>query len=213
MGVDYSLYLITDRVLVGNKDFYISVRKALEGGVTMLQIREKTASSKEFYELGLQLKRLAAEFKVPFIINDRLDIALALDADGVHVGNEDLPLDVVRRIIGNNKILGYSVSNIEEAIYGEKIGADYLGAGPVYPTGSKKDAALPIGLDCLKAIKKSVKIPVVGIGGITCANVEQVKQTGIDGISVISAILCCDDTAYAAKELSILWRKRDIHSL
>lgn len=213
MGVDYSLYLITDRVLVGNKDFFTSVRKALEGGVSLLQIREKNASSKEFYELGLQLKKLVSEFNIPLIVNDRLDIAQALDADGVHIGSEDLPLDVVRRIIGANKILGYSVSSVEEALYGEKIGADYLGAGPVYPTGSKEDASAPIGLDCLKSIKESVKIPVVGIGGIGSANIKQVKQTGVDGISVISAILSRDDTGHAAKELSMLWRKQDIRSL
>lgn len=207
MVVDYSLYLITDRDLVGGKDFYTSISQALQGGVTLLQVREKNAGSRLFYEIGLQLKKLAAEFAVPLIVNDRLDVALAIDADGVHIGQEDLPLAVVRRIIGKDKLLGYSVSSPAEAIYGEKMGADYLGAGPVYPTGSKKDASADIGLTRLKAIKQSVSIPVVGIGGISPANLPQVKNTGIDGISVISAILCQADTGRAAKELLEIWKK------
>lgn len=206
MAVDYSLYLITDRELAGSKNFFIAVRRALAGGVSLLQVREKSVSSREFYNIGIELKKLAAEFAVPMIINDRADIAVALDADGVHVGQDDLPLQTIRRIIGKDKILGYSVSNIEEALYGEKMGADYLGAGPVYPTGSKQDAGAAIGVEGLKAIKGSVKIPVVGIGGIGPNRLSQVKDTGIDGISVISAILSQDDTYRAAKELSGIWK-------
>lgn len=206
MAVDYSLYLITDRELAGSKNFFIAVRRALAGGVSLLQVREKYVSSREFYNIGIELKKLAAEFAVPMIINDRADIAVAVDADGVHVGQDDLPLETIRRIIGQDKILGYSVSNIEEALYGEKMGADYLGAGPVYPTGSKQDAGAAIGVEGLKAIKGSVKIPVVGIGGIGTNRLSQVKDTGIDGISVISAILSQDDTYRAAKELSGLWK-------
>lgn len=207
MAIDYSLYLVTDRYLVGSKDFLTSIKRALEGGVTLIQLREKDATSKEFYEIGLQIKNIADEFSVPLIINDRVDLALALDADGVHIGQTDLPLEVVRRIIGQDKLLGYSVSTSEEAIYGEKMGADYLGAGPVFPTGSKKDASEPIGLSGLKAIKQSVNIPVIGIGGIGSANLSQVKNTGIDGISVISAILSQEDPYHAAKELGNLWRR------
>lgn len=206
VAVDYSLYLITDRELVGPKDFLISVRRALEGGVTLLQVREKTVNSRDFYDIGLKLKALAAEFAVPLIVNDRVDLALSLDADGVHIGQEDLPLETVRRIIGKDKLLGYSVSSIEEAVYGERLGADYLGAGPVYPTGSKLDAGLAIGIEGLKAIRERVNIPVVGIGGIGPANLNQVKGTGIAGISVISAILSQPDPYQAAKELSDLWK-------
>jgi thiamine-phosphate pyrophosphorylase len=205
-AVDYSLYLITDRELVGPKDFLTSVRRALEGGVTLLQVREKSASSRAFYDIGLKLKALAAEFAVPLIVNDRVDLALSLDADGVHIGQDDLPLETVRRIIGKDKLLGYSVSNIEEAVYGEKRGADYLGAGPVYPTGSKPDARPAIGIEGLKAIRERVNIPVVGIGGIGPANLNQVKGTGIAGISVISAVLSQPDPYRAAKELSNLWK-------
>lgn len=208
MDVDYSLYLITDRTLVGSKEFYTSIRNALEGGVTLLQVREKDASVQEFYNIGLNLKKIAREYRVPLIVNDRVDIALALDADGVHAGQGDLPPAVIRRIIGPNKILGYSVSNLEQARAGERLGVDYLGAGPVYATGSKADASSPIGLNVLKNIKESVSIPVVGIGGIGLANLAEVKDTGIDGISVISAILSQEDPSRAARELGDLWRRQ-----
>lgn len=206
MAVDYSLYLVTDRILVGPKDFLLSIRKALEGGVTLLQLREKETNFREFYDIGVKVKELAAEFGVPLIINDRVDLALALDADGVHVGQQDLPLAKVRNIIGPDKILGYSVSSLEEALQGERMGADYLGAGPVFPTGSKKDAAEAIGLAKLKEIKAGVSLPVVGIGGIGAANLRAVKETGIDGVSVISAILSQEDPCAAAKGLMDLWR-------
>lgn len=208
MDVDYSLYLITDRTLVGSKEFYTSIRNALEGGVTLLQVREKDASVQEFYNIGLNLKKIAREYRVPLIVNDRVDIALALDADGIHIGQGDLPPAVIRRIIGPNKILGYSVSNLEQARAGERLGVDYLGAGPVYATGSKADASSPIGLNVLKNIKESVSIPVVGIGGIGLANLAEVKDTGIDGISVISAILSQEDPSRAARELGDLWRRQ-----
>ncbi len=206
MAVDYSLYLVTDRILVGSKDFLLSIKKALEGGVTLLQLREKETNSREFYEIGVKIKELAAEFRVPLIINDRVDLALALDADGVHVGQQDLPLVKVRNIIGPDKILGYSVSSLEEALQGERMGADYLGAGPVFPTGSKKDASEEIGLAKLKEIKAGVSLPVVGIGGIGATNLSAVKETGIDGVSVISAILSQEDPYAAAKGLIDLWR-------
>ncbi|AFM00397.1 MULTISPECIES: thiamine phosphate synthase [Desulfitobacterium] len=211
MAVDYSLYLVTDRILVGSKDFLLSLRKALEGGVTLLQLREKEANSRDFYEIGLKVKEMAAEFRVPLIINDRVDLALALDADGVHIGQKDLPIEVVRNMIGSDKILGYSVSSLEEALWGERLGADYLGAGPVFPTGSKKDASEAIGLATLKKIKDSVNLPVVGIGGIGPANLKEVKETGIDGISIISAILSQEDPYAAAKGLGDLWKSREIN--
>lgn len=207
MPVDYSLYLITDRYLTGTKEFYSSVSRALQGGVTILQVREKDAASKEFYSIGLKLKEMAARFNVPLIVNDRVDIALAIDADGVHVGQGDLPLEVVRRLLGPGKLLGYSVSNPQEARYGERNGADYLGAGPVYSTGSKPDASRPIGIEGLREIKQSVSIPVVAIGGISVSNLNMVKDTGVDGISVISAILSQDNTFAAARELMESWRK------
>jgi thiamine-phosphate pyrophosphorylase len=207
VAVDYTLYLVADRAILGDRDFFSCVEEALRGGVTVLQFREKMASGKESYELAVLMKELAGVYQVPLIIDDRLDIALAVDADGLHVGQEDLPLGVARRVLGPGKILGYSVSTVAEAIYGEQHGADYLGAGPVYCTGSKADAGDPIGAQGLKQIKQAVSIPVVGIGGIGPANISAVKAAGIDGISVISAILGEQDTRGAATKLVAAWRK------
>ncbi len=207
MAVDYTLYLVTDRGILGDRDLFTAVEEALKGGVTMLQLREKTASSRDFYQLAVRMKELAAAYQVPLIIDDRLDIALAADAGGLHVGQDDLPVAVARRILGPGKILGYSVSTVEEAIYGEQNGADYLGAGPVYATGSKADAGSPIGIDGLRQIKQSVAIPVVGIGGLGEANILDVKRTGVDGASVISAIMGSRDLKRAAGALIAAWRQ------
>lgn len=207
MFVDYSLYLVTDRSILKDRDFYKAVEDALKGGTTLVQLREKDLSSLEFFRLAVQLKELVHSYNVPLIINDRLDIALAVDADGLHIGQDDLPLEIARELLGPDKILGYSVANIEQALYGQKHGADYLGAGTVYPTGSKADANNPIGLQALKSIKESVNIPVVGIGGIGMDNIEDVKKTGIDGVSVISAILGQEDIEGAARSLVKLWRE------
>lgn len=205
MPVDYRLYLVTDRKILGTKEFLQSIAEALQGGVTLLQLREKELSSADFYRLAVQIKELAHDYRVPLIINDRLDIALAVDADGLHIGQDDLPLAVARKLLGPKKILGYSVSTSEEARYGEQNGADYLGAGPVYWTGSKTDIGEPIGLEGLKKIKQAVAIPVVGIAGIKVANLPAVKSTGVDGVSVISAILGQADIAQAARNLLNLW--------
>ena len=206
MSVDYSLYLVTDRGMLRDISLYHAVEKAIRGGVSLLQLREKDAGSGEFYNIALEMKKLANSYGVPLIINDRLDIAIAVDADGLHIGQEDLPLEVARKLLGPGKILGYSVSNVAEAVYGEKNGADYLGAGPVYHTGSKVTEIEPIGAAGLKKIKESVSIPIVGIGGIGMANIFEVKKTGIDGISVISAILARDDIEAAARDLRNAWR-------
>jgi len=203
--VDYRLYLVTDRGIVGGRDFLKAIAEALEGGVTLLQLREKEISSADFYRLAVQVKELAHAYRVPLIINDRLDIALAIDADGLHIGQDDLPLAVARRLLGPDKILGYSVSTLEEARYGEENGADYLGAGPVYWTGSKSDIGETIGLTGLQQIKQAVAIPVVGIAGIGAANLPAVKSTGVDGVSLISAILGQADIAQAARSLIDLW--------
>lgn len=208
MAIDYSLYLITDRFLVGDKDFFDAIAQALKGGVTLLQVREKEIDSKDFYTIALKLREITQKFNVPLIINDRLDIALAVDADGLHIGQSDLPINVVRNLLGKSKILGYSASNVEEALYGEKMGADYIGAGAVFPTNSKLDAGDSIGLAGLKEIVESVQIPVVGIGGISMGNISDVKATGAMGISLISGILSQKDTYKAAKELIQQWKKK-----
>ncbi len=207
MVIDYSLYLITDRFLVGNKDFYYTVEQALAGGVTLLQIREKNIDSLDFYQTSLKLKAIVEKYQVPLIINDRLDIALAVDADGLHIGQQDLPLEKVRGLLGKEKILGYSASTLTEAVYGEKMGADYLGVGPVFFTGSKADIGEIIGLNGLQEIVEHASIPVVGIGGININNLEAIKKTGAQGVSLISAILSSNDPFQAAKELIEKWQQ------
>ena len=207
MPIDYTLYLVTDRGILKGSDLYKSVEKAIKGGVTLVQLREKDVSSLDFYNIAIRLKALTHYFNVPLIINDRLDIALAADADGLHIGQEDLPLEAARRLLGTGKILGYSVSCVEEALRGEKGGADYLGAGPVYPTGSKPDALEPIGVDTFKKIVENVSIPVVGIGGIGVSNIREVKASGAAGASLISAILGSNDIEGASRTLAGLWRE------
>jgi thiamine-phosphate pyrophosphorylase len=204
MYLNCSVYLVTDRAILGGRSLFDAVRRAIQGGVTLVQLREKNISSREFFELAVNLKKVVNSFNVPLIINDRLDIALAADADGLHIGQEDLPIESARRLL-NGKILGYSVENVKQSVYGEQNGADYLGAGTVFATSSKEDACEPIGLDTLKEIKQAVSIPVVGIGGINESNIGAVKKTGIDGISVISAILGKKDIKNAAKKLSQVW--------
>ena len=204
-NVDYSLYLATDRPMLKDRDLFRAVEEAVLGGVTVVQLREKEASSLEFYNIALRMKQLTAKYGIPLIINDRLDIMLAVDADGLHLGRDDLPLPVARKLIGPGKILGWSVSDVEQALEGEKFGADYLGAGAVFATGTKSDAGKPIGLEALGEIKSSVSLPVVGIGGINATNIRQVKNTGVDGVCVISGILAKEDIRAASRELLALW--------
>lgn len=185
-SIDYSVYLVTSEK--EDEEFLKIIKESLEGGVDLIQIREKTASSKDFYEIALKVKPLTSSYNVPLIINDRVDVALAIDADGVHIGQNDLPCDVVRKIIGPDKLLGVSAGTVEEAIKAEKDGADYIGSGAVFKTSTKDDVAL-ISKEELKEITDSVKIPVVCIGGITLENVKELKNTGIKGISVVSAIM------------------------
>jgi len=207
MEVDYSIYLVTDRGILQGRDLLDAVAEAIEGGVTLIQLREKDVSSREFYQIALKVKELAHSREVPLLINDRLDIALAVDADGLHIGQEDLPLKVARKLLGPDKILGLSVSTVEDAVQGEREGADYLGAGAVYPTTSKDVSEAPIGPDGLKKIKEAVSIPVVGIGGINLFNIEEVKRTGVDGVAVISAIMGAPDIKDAARKLADAWRR------
>ncbi len=207
MKVDYSLYLVTDREILGGRDLFAAVAAAIQGGVTLVQLREKKASTREFFAIAQKMKELVHSFGVPLIINDRLDIALAVDADGLHIGQDDLPLPVARKLLGPGKILGYSVSTVEEAIYGEKHGADYLGAGAVFPTASKDVSEPPIGIAVLREIRAAVRIPVVAIGGINKERIPEVRATGVAGIAVISAILGAPDVAGAARDLAAAWRE------
>jgi len=195
------LYLCTDRALSLGRPLLETTETAIDGGVTLVQLREKDLSSREFYELALALRELTKRRKVPLVINDRLDIALAVEADGLHIGQSDLPIEAVRRIAGKNFFTGVSAGTIEEALRAEKAGADYLGVGAVFPTGSKADAGDAIGLDGLRAICAAVTIPVVAIGGIAPDNAAQILQSGAAGIAVISAILSQPDIKAAAENL------------
>ena len=194
------LYAITDRHWLGDRSLIDVVRESLDGGVTFLQLREKELDDEHFYEEAVRLKAVAEEYDVPFIINDNVDVALKSDADGVHVGQNDMEAGNVRALLGPDKILGVSAQTVEQAILAEERGADYLGVGAVFPTGSKDDA-IEVPHETLKAICEAVSIPVVAIGGITCANTIELAGSGICGISVISAIYAAKDIRGAAEEL------------
>lgn len=199
-NIDYSLYLVTDTDLCPREDLLDTVLNAINGGVSLVQLREKDISSREFYNEALAIKKITDAKAVPLIINDRLDIALAIDADGLHIGQTDLPASVARRILGNDKILGLSASNVAEAEKAVLDGADYLGVGAVFPTTTKKDAH-DVGVEMLKDVRKIIKVPIVGIGGINVENLPQIYGTHIDGISVISAIMGKSDPYSASKQL------------
>ncbi|MDD2585819.1 MAG: thiamine phosphate synthase [Syntrophomonadaceae bacterium] len=204
---DYSLYLVTDRELLQGRDLLTEVRKAIKGGVSMVQLREKSISSLDFYNLAVALKEELSHYQVPLIINDRLDIALAVDADGLHIGQDDLPFSVARRLLGPDKILGLSVTTLEEAREGEKLGATYFGAGPAFYTATKADAAAPMGCQVLKVIKETMTTPVVAIGGINMDNIERVKETGVEGVAVVSALMGQEDIEMAARRMRNIWEE------
>ncbi|OXS65990.1 thiamine phosphate synthase [Priestia filamentosa] len=199
-NLSYKMYLVTDLFEGTEEELLAKVEKALEGGVTLVQLREKEADGKKFYERALRLKQLLDRFHVPLIINDRVDIALAVGAFGVHVGQDDLPLKVVRSLVGD-MIVGVSVRTVQEAKKAVEDGADYIGVGAVFPTSTKLDAK-GITKEELTEITGSVRIPAVAIGGITAGNIEKLNGTGIRGAAVVSAILKSQDPKKAAEELN-----------
>ncbi|MBR2706866.1 MAG: thiamine phosphate synthase [Mogibacterium sp.] len=194
------LYAVTDRHWLGERTLAEVVRESLEGGVSFLQLREKELDEGRFYEEAVELQALAAQYGVPFVVNDNVDIALRMDADGVHVGQSDMEAGDVRALLGPDKILGVSAQTVEQAVLAEKRGADYLGVGAVFPTGSKDDAE-DVSHEILKAICEAVSIPVVAIGGITLENTPELAGSGICGIAVISAIYGQKDIKEAAARL------------
>lgn len=189
---DYSIYLVTDDGCLQGRALIDCVRKALEGGVTLVQYRAKTASSAEMYAEALQLKALCDSFNVPLIINDRLDIAMAVGAAGVHLGQDDLPCAAARKILGEDYIIGVSAHNPAEAKAALQSGADYLGCGAVFGTATKADVQ-KLGTDGLAAICKAKGLPVVGIGGVTADNYREVRAAGADGAAIVSGILAQPD--------------------
>lgn len=204
--INYSIYLVTDRDLMSTETLEEAVEQAIIGGCTLIQLREKDCSSFDFYNTAVKVKEITDKYNVPLLINDRLDIALAVDAAGVHVGQSDLPVSVARKIIGEDKIIGISAGTLEEALQGEKDGADYLGVGAMYATGTKKDAN-QTSMDELKKIRENVSLPIVVIGGINKERVKDFKETGIDGLAIVSAIIAQKDIAGAARELKNLFKE------
>jgi len=199
-AIDYSLYLVTDRELLGAKDLVQTIEEAIKGGVTVVQVREKELSTLQFFQVATLIKSITQKYNIPFIVNDRADIALAVDADGLHIGQEDMPLSVARKLLGSNKIIGVSVATLEEALLAQQEGADYLGIGAIFPTKTKGDAT-NVSLAELKRIKDKVSIPVVAIGGINENNIKKVMATGVDGAAVVSAIVACSNPCVAAQKL------------
>ena len=200
MNVDYTLYLATDRTILGARSLEAAVEEAVRNGVTVVQLREKACASGEFYEIGRRLLAVTRRCGVPLIINDRLDILLALDADGLHVGRGDLPLGRARALTPG-KILGYSVHSVADLRHAEACGADYVGIGPAVPTGTKPDAAAALGVAGVAEIARAASIPCVAIGGIHAGNAAAVKAAGVSGVCVISAILGAAEIDKAARGL------------
>ena len=205
-NVDYTLYLCTDRGLMTTGTVEESVRLAIAGGCGVVQLREKEISSAEFYRLAVNTKKITDEAGAALIINDRVDIALAADADGVHVGQSDLPAAVVRRLIGPDKLLGVSVATLEQAKQAAADGADYLGVGAMYATQTKTDADI-VTMEELRRIRAAVNIPIVVIGGINKNTLGNFKGMGIDGLAVVSAVVAQEDITAAAKELIQLFKE------
>ncbi|MEQ8141955.1 thiamine phosphate synthase [Enterococcus sp. LW22] len=198
--IDYRLYLVTDPLLFTTNTLLEAVSQALEGGVTAVQLREKQLDSRKFYEEAIQIKRLTKRYNVPLIINDRLDIALACDADGLHIGQNDLPINIARKHLGPDKLIGVSVQTVEEAIEAEKNGADYLGVGAMFPTDTKSDA-IHVTTEELEKICAQISLPIIVIGGINQQTIPAFHSLSIQGFAVVSAILSKKDIKKASQEL------------
>lgn len=197
---DLLLYAVTDRSWTYKEDLYVQVEKALKGGATFIQLREKDLSDSEFLNEAKEIQNLCSKYKIPFVVNDNVDIALKIGADGVHIGQSDMKADDVRALLGDDKIIGVSAHTVEEAVNAQNNGADYLGVGAIFHTNSKKDAST-LNYEILKDICNAVDIPVIAIGGITKENVAQLSGSGICGVAVISAIFSQPDIESAAREL------------
>ena len=210
--MDYSLYLVTDRVLSLGRSNLEVIQAAVEGGVTLVQLREKEATTREFYEEGLKVGAYLKARDIPLIINDRIDLALALDAAGVHLGQEDMPLDVARKLLGPQKIIGASVFTLEEAKIAESLGADYLGLSPIFATETKPELVRQIGIEGIPLLKAAVQIPVVGIGSMSESNAYDAVKAGLDGVAVVSAICSREDPRAAAEAIKkeVLRAKKEL---
>ncbi len=204
--IDYSLYLCTDRSIMSDTSIEECVEKSLRGGVSVVQIREKDCSGKEFLQLAKSVKEITKRYNVPLIINDRVDVAIAVGADGVHVGQDDLPCAIVRSMVGEDMIIGVSASSLTEALKAQQDGADYIGVGAMFATDTKTDAKV-VSMEELDRIRREVSIPIVVIGGINKTTLPDFIGKGIDGIAVVSAIVSQNDVEGAARELKSMFHK------
>ena len=208
---DLSLYLVTDRSLSLGRSLESVVFDAAEGGVTMVQLREKDCSTLEFYQQAMLLKECLRPYHIPLIINDRLDIALACDAEGLHIGQSDIPYDIARKLLGKDKIIGLSVECLQDAVDANELDVDYIGISPVFGTPTKTDTAPALGLEGIREIVKISRHPAVGIGGINQTNAADIIEAGADGISVVSAIMSASDPKQAAFQLMSIIQKSKIN--
>ena len=204
--IDYSLYLCTDRSIMSDASIEECVEKSLKGGVSVVQIREKDCSGKEFLQIAKSVKAITKRYNVPLIINDRVDVAIAVGADGVHVGQDDLPCAIVRSMVGEDMIIGVSASSLTEALKAQQDGADYIGVGAMFATDTKTDAKV-VTMEELDRIRREVSIPIVVIGGINKTTLPDFIGKGIDGIAVVSAIVSQNDVESAARELKSMFHK------
>jgi thiamine-phosphate pyrophosphorylase len=199
--IDYSLYVIADRALAGERPLQELVARAIDGGATIIQHRDRESDDRVLYEDALALREVTKERSVPFIVNDRIDMALAVGADGVHLGQADMPPEVARRLLDSAMILGLSTHSIDEAETAAAAAPDYIAIGPIFRTSTKQNALLPKGTEIISRLKAVLEVPVVAIGGIDRTNASLVGGAGADGIAVISAVIGAEDTAAAAREL------------
>lgn len=197
------VYAVTDRTWLNGSTLEQQVEQAIKGGATLIQLREKELSYTAFLEQAIQLKKVTDKYHIPLIINDNVDVAKAVNAEGVHVGQKDMEAGAVRQKLGENKIIGVSVQTVEQALMAQKQGADYLGVGAVFSTSTKLDAS-EVSFETLQKICDAVSIPVVAIGGINAQNIMQLKNSGINGVAVVSAIFAQKDIIQATKELTNL---------
>lgn len=197
------VYAVTDRTWLNGQTLENQVEQAIQGGATFVQIREKELDYNAFLEQAQKVKKITDKYHIPFVVNDNVDIAIAIDADGVHVGQKDMEAGQVRQKLGQDKIIGVSVQTVEQALSAQKNGADYLGVGAVFSTSTKLDAS-EVSFETLQQICSAVEIPVVAIGGISAQNILQLKNSGVDGVAVVSALFAQKEVAQAAKELATL---------
>lgn len=197
---NYSLYLVTDRSLLKGRSLVELIEKSILGGVSIVQLREKDTSSLEFYNIAKEVKSITDKYNVPLIINDRIDIALAINASGVHIGQSDIPCSIARKILPKDMIIGVSAHNLEEALKAVEDGADYLGCGAIFSTSTKKDVT-SLSYEGLKEITSHINIPIVAIGGINENNIMNLKGSGINGVAVVSAILGKEEVKKASENL------------